>query len=381
MPGGGRPLTIMMLGLRGCPGVQGGVERHVEELAPRLAQLGCRVQVLARAPYVPDTAVKVWRGVEVIPLASPKGRSLEAIVHTARGIVHAAWRRPDLLHIHAIGPAILAPMARLLGLRVVVTHHGYDYDRAKWGGVAKTMLRLGERFGMRFAAGRIAVSRSIATAMARRYDVEVAAIPNGVARGSRPSSTGALDAFGLHPGRYVINVARLVPEKRQLDLIAAFETAAPPGWKLALVGGADHEDDYSRRVVAAADASTSVVATGFQSGLAIEELLAHAGLFVLPSSHEGLPIALLEALSFGVPAIASDIPGNREIGMPDDRYCPVGDIERLAAMITSAVAESQTETERAALQAHMASTYDWDVVAAKTFDLYQAAVGRTGPKP
>lgn len=368
--GPARPTTVMMLGLRGYPHVQGGVERHVEELAPRLAALGCRLEVLARAPYVENDGPVRVGDVTVTPLPSPRRRSLEAIAHTAAGVAYAAWRRPDILHIHAVGPALLVPVARLLGLKVVVTHHGYDYDRAKWGGVAKAMLKLGERVGMRFASGRIAVSRSIAGAMAKRYGVPVAAIPNGVAPADAPPTTGALERFGLVPGRYVLMVARLVPEKRHLDLIAAFERAAPPGWRLALVGGADHADAHAAHVLGVAEAAPGVVATGVQTGLALAELLSHAGLFVLPSSHEGLPIALLEALSFGVPSLASAIPGNLEVGLDPDCYAPVGDVERLAALIAERCAHPATERERDALRAR-AAAYDWDAVAARTLELYR----------
>lgn len=364
--------TVMMLGLRGYPDVQGGVERHVEELAPRLAALGCRLEVVARAPYVPNPGRVRIGDVTVTPLPSPRHRSLEAIAHTAVGVAYAAWRRPDILHIHAVGPALLVPLARLLGLRVVVTHHGYDYDRDKWGGLGRVALRLGERFGMRFASGRIGVSRSISDAMAQRYGVAVAAIPNGVAPADAPATTGALDRFGLVPGRYILMVARLVPEKRHLDLIAAFARAAPPGWRLALVGGADHADAHAARVLDAAAAAPGVVATGVQTGVALAELLSHAGLFVLPSSHEGLPIALLEALSFGVPSLASAIPGNLEIGLDADCYVPVGDVDRLAALIAARCAHPATEAERDALRAR-AAFYDWDAVAERTLEQYRRA--------
>ena len=125
------PRYIMMIGLRGCPNVQGGVERHVEQLAPFIAESGCRVEVIARKPYV--GAPSRWRNVAITPLWAPRVSGLEAIVHTGFAVFYAAFRRPDIVHIHAIGPSLLARFARLLGLRVVVTHHGFDYDRAKWG--------------------------------------------------------------------------------------------------------------------------------------------------------------------------------------------------------------------------------------------------------
>lgn len=376
-PDNGRRLRVMMLGLRGLPGVQGGVERHVEELAQRLISCGCEVEILARKPYVARKQPHRWHGLIVTPLPAPRSRSLEAMAHTFLGVVHAARRKPHILHVHAVGPSLLVPLARALGLRVVVTHHGFDYERAKWGLLARNALRLGEWAGMRFANRRIAVSQGIASAMSRRYGVRVEAVPNGVAPMPPAEGTASLDRFGLTPRRYVVTVSRLVPEKRHFDLIEAFSQGAPPGWKLALVGGADHADTYSRMVLAAADATPGVVATGFQSGVPLRELMSHAGLFVLPSSHEGLPIALLEALAQGLPALASDIPANREVGLPEDCYVPVGDIEALAAAIGRACASEPSDAERMAVRARIAREFDWDRIAQVTRELYGTLVCET----
>lgn len=374
----GHGLRVMMLGLRGVPGVQGGVERHVEELAQRLIACGCEIEILARKPYVACKRPHRWHGLIVTPLPAPRSRSLEAMAHTFLGVFHAARRKPHILHVHAIGPSLLVPLARALGLRVVVTHHGFDYQRAKWGVLARNALRLGEWAGMRFADRRIAVSQDIASAMTRRYGVAVDAVPNGVAPMPRAEGTASLDLFGLTPRRYIVTVSRLVPEKRHFDLIEGFLQGAPPGWKLAIVGGADHADTYSRMVLAAAEATPGVVATGFQSGLLLRELMSHAGLFVLPSSHEGLPIALLEALSQGLPALASDIPANREVGLPEECYVPVGDIVALAAAIGRACTSGPSDSERMAVRARIAREFDWDRIAQVTRDLYETLGCETG---
>lgn len=362
--------SVMMLGLRGIPDLQGGVERHVEELAQRLARSGCAVEVIARAPYFVSRTPFDWRGVRVTPLYSPRIRALEAIVHTLLGVLYAAWVRPDILHIHAIGPSLVVPFARALGLRVVVTHHGFDYDRAKWGRLARALLRIGEWAGMRFANGRIAVSHHIASAMTARHAVPVTPIPNGVALKPIPEDADALARFGLERGRYIVMVSRLVPEKRHLDLIEAFARADLPDWKLALVGGADYADAYSREVLETASRTEGVVTTNFQSGTALQELFAHAALFVLPSSHEGLPIALLEALSYGLPTLSSDIPPNREVGLPDTCHFPVGDVGELANGLARAYLQRPDEVERALSRDRVHRLFDWDVIAARTRELY-----------
>jgi glycosyltransferase involved in cell wall biosynthesis len=253
-------IKIMWLGLRGFPNIQGGVEMHGEKLCPLLAELGCDMHVIVRTPYQPRDCGDTWHQVRFHHLWAPRSKSLEAIVHSALGVLYAGLiNRPDVLHIQAIGPALVTPLARLLGLKVVVTHHGPDYERQKWGRLGKLSLELGERLGMLWSNARIVISEGIASAVRTKYGLESTLIPNGATLPDRPDATDCIDTFGLEPGKYVLLVSRLVPEKRHLDLIEAFQQAAVPGWKLALVGSSDHPDDYTRAVLAAAEATPNVV--------------------------------------------------------------------------------------------------------------------------
>lgn len=370
----------MILGLRGFPQVQGGVETHAEHLYCELAQMGCEIEVLVRHSYQPKENSKVWKAIRFTRLWAPRKKSIEALVHTFIGVLYAAWRRPDVLHIHAIGPAFMTPLARLFGLRVVVTHHGPDYDRQKWGGAAKTVLRLGERFGMRFANQRIVISNVIRSLVLAKYGCESVLIPNGVTLPAPPATSGALTAFSLVPKKYVLLVSRMVPEKRHLDLIHAFAAAGLVGWKLVLVGDADHHDAYARSVRDAAAGTPDVVCTGFQSGLALRELYAHAAIFVLPSSHEGLPIALLEALSYGLPVIASDIPANLEVRNPGVRFYPLGDIGKLALQIGELANATRSAGQAEAAQQQLAETYRWSTIARDTRLVYERALGQLAEK-
>ncbi|WP_346433452.1 glycosyltransferase family 4 protein [Chenggangzhangella methanolivorans] len=293
--------------------------------------------------------------------------------HTLVGLVAARRLNPDVVHIHAIGPSLAAPVARALGLKLVVTHHGFDYNRQKWGRFAKTALRLGERLGMRFANRRIAISQEVATYAERRYGKPVSFIPNGVDVAGKPNDVSALQAFGLESGRYVVMVARIVPEKRQLDLIAAFAKLGDLGFKLALVGYAEHGGDYLRRVEAAAKTTPGVVMTGFKVDEELAQLFGHAALFVLPSSHEGMPIALLEALALGVPVLASDISPNLALRLPPDDYFPLGDVDRLAAAMREKLT---TPPDPAAVAARIVETeqaYGWGPVVDATIAVYDEA--------
>ncbi len=365
-----RPVRVMMLGLRAFPDVQGGVETHAQHLCPLLVDLGCDVTVITRSPYHPTNISKEWRGVKFVPLWAPKSKGLEAILHSFIGVLYAGIKRPDILHIQAIGPAVMTLLARMLGLRVVVTHHGPDYDRQKWGGFARFILQLGERWGMRCSNGRIVISKVIADVVRHKHGVECTLIPNGVVLPGLPTSTTTLERFGLTHGRYVLLVSRLVPEKRHLDLIEAFVKAAIPDWKLVLVGGADHPDKYQVSLINQAESTPNVVMTGFQKGLALRELYTHAGLFVLPSSHEGLPIALLEALSFGLAVVASDIPANLEVGLPAHCYFPLGDVNALAVKLGEITASPMTNEERELVRQWVMERYKWHEIAEKTLQLY-----------
>jgi glycosyltransferase involved in cell wall biosynthesis len=369
-----RPMRVMLLGLRGFPEVQGGVETHAEHLCPRLVKLGCEVTVLARAPYQPKEVGNEWNGVKFVSLWAPKSKGLEAILHSLIGVLYAAIKRPDVLHIQAIGPSIMTLLARLLGLRVVVTHHGPDYDREKWGHFARSVLKLGERFGMCLSNRRIVISKVIADIVRDKYGLESDLIPNGVVLPEMQQGIGTLVEHDLISGKYVLLVGRLVEEKRHQDLIEAFNRAAIPEWKLVIVGASDHPDAYTRKVINLAEQSPNAVMTGYLKGLPLHQLYSHAGVFVLPSSHEGLPIALLEALSYGLPVLASYIPANVELGLAASSYFNVGNIDELASKLLDVTKMPYSVNERESRRNLVAYKYNWDKIASDTLSVYAKSI-------
>jgi glycosyltransferase involved in cell wall biosynthesis len=371
-----KKLSVMWLGLRSFPHVQGGVETHAEHICPLLADLGCDVHVITRSNYH-DKTLASWRGAKFHRLWSPNSKALEAVLHTLLGVLYAGLVvRPDVLHIQAIGPALMTPLARLMGLKVVVTHHGPDYDRQKWGRAAKYVLRLGERFGSRHSNEHIVISQVIRSLVQNKHAVNSVLIPNGVLLPELVSSSDSLSQFDLTAGKYIVLVSRLVPEKRHLDLIEAFILADLSDWKLVLVGASDHPDTYTRQVLETAEQSANVVCTGFQSGLTLKELYTHAAIFVLPSSHEGLPIAMLEALSYGLPVIASDIPANLEVNLPEEHYFPLGDVIALSAKLRDFSLRVLTMEEREARRVWVVERYDWYDIAQRTLAVYQNVLGK-----
>jgi glycosyltransferase involved in cell wall biosynthesis len=370
-------LHVMALGLRGIPNVPGGVEAHASELYPRLRALGAKVTVLGRRPYRTPDCPDQWKGVDVRWLSSPKLQGVEALIHTFFGVLYAAVRRPDVLHIHAVGPWLWAPLAKLLGLKVLITHHGQDYLREKWNRPARAILLLGERLGIACADESIVISYSIREIVKEKYGRMAVLIPNGVGDLHRVARRVLVDLHGLTPQRYIVQVSRLVPEKRQLDLIAAFKTAAVPGWKLVLIGGAQGSQRYADLVAKQYEGNDSIVCTGFLSPPEVQELLSHAGIFALPSSHEGLPIALLEAMKMGVPVVASDIAANLEIGLDAASYFPLGDIQTLASHLRRLAAATDDERKVIAQRLQLAcARYDWDVIAKLTMQILEGVGGK-----
>ncbi|MBR1156025.1 glycosyltransferase family 4 protein [Bradyrhizobium sp. JYMT SZCCT0428] len=369
-----RKREIYIFGFRGFPNVQGGVESHVENLAPQLVKLGHRVTACLRSPYADPTGEKEWKGVRLLRLWTLRNTYLEAVVHSLVCAVVAGVRRPLVVHVQGIGPALVTPLLRVLGLRVVVTHHGEDYNREKWGWAARTVLRLGEALGMRFAHKRIAISRSIEKLIATKYGKSCEVIPNGVAFSELPSENDKIRDLGLEPGRYVLTVGRLVPEKRQLDLLRAFADSELPGWKLAIVGRIDHKNKYADLLASEAASMENVVMAGFQTGEALRQLYAHAGLFVLPSSHEGLPIVLLEALGYSLPVLVSDIPSNLEVVGDPGHVFRLGDTQELSAKITALTDGKLDEAQRQAIRRDCYRRYDWTEIARKTSAAYDGLI-------
>ena len=356
-------MKIVVTGTRGIPNIMGGVETHCEELFPRIASKGYDVTVIRRKSYVRDSLTE-YKGVKLIDIETPKKKSFEAIIHTFKAILKAKSLKADIVHIHAIGPALLTPMARLLGMKVVFTHHGPDYDRDKWGKAAKFMLKLGERMGTTFANEVIVISKVIDNILIKKYRrKDCHLVYNGVPEPEICDFPEYFEELGIEKGKYILGMCRFVPEKNLHHLVEAFSKIDTKGCKLVLAGDTDFEDDYSRQLKATAK-EHGVILTGFIKGRKLHSLLTHTRCFVLPSSHEGLPIALLEAMSYQLPVIVSNIPANLEVGLNKDNYFPVGNINALADKL-----QQNINLPYAHVNYDM-SAYNWDHIAEQISQIY-----------
>lgn len=371
-------MKIIFVGTRGFPNVQGGVEKHCEELTKNLSRLGCDVTVLTRSPYV-DNRITNYNNVKLIHLPTIKNKFLEAYCHTFYGIIIARISNPDILHIQAIGPGFFCLFARVLGLKVVLTSHGSNYNHKKWGKISKISLKLCEYVGIKFANQIIAISQNIANDIKTKYNREAKVIPNGVIIHRIESTSNALDKYGLKPQKYILSVGRFVAGKGFEDLITAFRSISQSELKLVIVGDADHEDKYSRNLKEQACHTPNIILTGFLTGKPLSELYSNAGLFVLPSYYEGLPIALLEAMSCGLSCVVSNIPANREVGLPQERYFKPGDIIGLIEKIKEYAAKPLSAEEKSLQIKTIAGRYDWDSIARRTLEVYgNATMRRSG---
>lgn len=365
-------MKLFVVGLRGFPNILGGIESHCENLYPLIAGDALEIKVARRKRYVPKGSVSV-QGLEFVDLWSPKSIYLETIVHTFIAIIYAFFWRADVVHIHAIGPGLLAPLARILGMRVVITHHGADYERRKWGGIAKTLLRLGEYHGCRWANQCIAVSGYIQRNLAQKVGVKSELIPNGAKSAETQPASIYLERLGLQPKGYLLCVARFVPEKGLLDLIAAHRRSEG-SLPLVIAGDADHDSEFCRLVKFEAKSSENIILTGFITGKKLAEVFSNAKVFVLPSYHEGMPIALLEAMSFGLDPLVSDIPAHVEVGLVSKCYFPVGDIERLAYELQRKSLQVEPDMSEAFLKQRVKCDFSWQAAAQKTKGVYEQLI-------
>ncbi|MEU8051685.1 glycosyltransferase family 4 protein [Micromonospora haikouensis] len=371
-PPGWRPLRVAMIGQKGVPATYGGIERHVEEMASRLAGLGHEVTVYCRDSYgaVEETR---HRGIRLRRARTVPSKHLDAIVHSATSTVAALTERPDIVHYHGLGPVLTAPLARYASrARVVLTVHGLDNQRDKWGRAARTVLGTAYRLSGHLPDARVTVSRGLAAHYASRFGRPARYIPNGVVAPTHLPPR-ELSRFGLRPGNYLLLVGRLVPEKAADLLVRAFRQL-PTDLRLAIVGGSAFTDGYVAQLRAAAGDDPRIVFTDFVYGDVLAELYSHAAAFVQPSRLEGLPLTVLEAASYGLPVVASDIEPHREMldrDGPGQRLFRDGDVDDLRRALHTVTADLPAERAGAALlRDRVLAEYSWDAAARELEELY-----------
>jgi glycosyltransferase involved in cell wall biosynthesis len=370
-------MRIAMIGQRGLPAAWGGVERHVEELGARLVERGHDVTVFCRTNYS-EVMAKEYRGMHLRYLPTVGTKHLETITHSALSSLSALRGRFDIVHFHALGPGLLSPVPRALSKAgVVQTIHGLDNKRAKWGPMASAVLGTAAWVSGHVPHATIGVSEDLVAHYAKTWNRVAHHVPNGVNPPEIRQADEITRRYGLRAGEYLLFVGRFVPEKAPDRLVRAF-ASLPGDLRLVLAGGSSYTDGYARSLADAAAEDPRVLLPGYVFGDTLAELYSNAAAFVQPSDLEGLPITLLEAASYGTPIVASDIPPHvevlRETG-PGRRLVPARREEALAEGLRLVLQDPKAERDGAAkLRDEVLAFYDWDLIAASTERVYDAAL-------
>lgn len=307
-------LKIVMFGQKTIPSRDGGVEIVVEELATRLVEKGNQVIVLNRKRKN-CLKQKIYKGIRLINIFTINKKSLDAIVYSFFATLKSIFLRPDIIHVHAEGPcAFLWLFGKHKKRKLIVTIHGLDWQRSKWGGLATKIIKFGEKQAVKHADEIIVLSKNVQEYFKNTYKRETIFIANGVNKPNLLEASIIFDKRGLEKNSYILFVARIVPEKGLDYLIEAYKRVEEKtDKKLVIVGGPSHSEYYFNEVKKKCEGDNKIIMTGFQTGDTLSELFSNAYLYVLPSDVEGMPISLLEAMSYGNVCLVSDIPENKDV--------------------------------------------------------------------
>ena len=350
--------TIAVIGTRGFPGIQGGVEVHSYHLYTHMDDV--HVRLYRRRAYLTEQSAQTFPNIEFIDLPSTRIKGFEAVWHTFLSVLHIAFHRPDVVHVHNIGPGMFAPLLRLMGLPVVLTYHSPNYEHDKWSSTARWFLRQCERLSLRFSNRVIFVNKH-QMEKCGALDKSVF-IPNGIDPVTRSESTSFLDKHHIKAGDYLLAVGRLTPEKG-LEYLVEAANRLPQVTQVVIAGASDHDNTY-QELLERLDTGKKVVFTGFTTGEDLRQLYSHARALILPSVNEGFAMVLLEAMAYGLPVLCSDIPGTSQLELPRQNYFAVKDVDALCVAITRLL-NSPDEPQHYNLE-----KYNWDAIAAATRQQY-----------
>ena len=370
-------LRVAMLGHKRIPSREGGVEVVVEELSTRLVKQGCEVTCYNRAGHhvsgkkFDNKIAHEYKGVRLKTVPTIQCKGLAAVSSSVFASLFAALGHYDVVHIHAEGPAFLCWLPKLFGKRVVVTIHGLDHRRAKWGRLASAYIMAGEKNAVRFADEVIVLSRNVQQYFMDTYGRNTVYIPNGVTTPEKRDIELVQERYGLGKDSYILFLGRIVPEKGLKYLIEAFRGVETEK-KLVIAGGSSDTDDFLYELKSAAKEDSRIVFTGFVQGQLLEELYSNAYVYVLPSDLEGMPLGLLEAMSYGNCCLVSDIPECLEVVETHGavfRKSNVGDLREKLQMLCDGPEE--VERYRKEMSDFICGAHSWDETVRNTLILYE----------
>lgn len=362
-------MRIAMIGHKRIPGREGGVEVVVEELSTRLAALGHSVTVYNRKSKKAKS-LKSYKQVKIITIPTIEKKSTDAVVYSLLASFHALARHYEVIHYHAIGPSLFLIIPHFFGIRTVVTVHGLNYKTPKWKGLGAKFMQWGEKVVARYADEIIVLSKEQQEYFQSKYRRQTHYIPNGVSIQPILPPRIIKEKYGLTPKGYILFLSRLVPGKGAEYLIRAYKKI-PFDLPLVIAGDAPFVDTYIADIKKMAASDKRIQFIGFVSGEELQELYSNALLFVFPSEAEGMPICLLEALSYNIPCLVSDIPENTEIGQQYVVVFKNKDVEDLRSKLEDIL--SKPALPKADSRLYVENTFNWEHVVKKTLAIYSQA--------
>lgn len=373
----GGKLNIAMFGHKRVPSREGGVEIVVEELSTRMSKLHDVTVYNRKGRHVSDKScdtkrVAGYKGVKVrhVPTIDIKG--LAAVTSSFFAAVCCIFSRADVVHIHAEGPSLMAPLLKFFKKRVVVTVHGLDWQRDKWSdGFGSKYIKWGEKAAVKYADEIIVLSHNVRDYFLDTYKRWTNYIPNGVCETHNLVSNEIIDKFGTNKDEYILFLGRLVPEKNVHILIDAFKSVDTDK-KLVIAGGTSDTDDYVNKLKDSAKDDKRIIFTGFVQGDLLRELYSNAYVYVLPSNLEGMPLSLLEAMSYGNCCVVSDIDELTEVVSDKAVVVKKGDTQMLSDTLQALCNDSLlVDKYKSQAKEYILQKYNWDDVVAKTLALYE----------
>lgn len=355
---------------------EGGIEIVVKELCTRMTRNGHQVTCYNRSGHHVSGAAydqKIeYEGIcqKTVPTIEKKG--LAAVSSSFFATLYSTFGKYDVVHIHAEGPAFFAWLPKLLGKRVVVTVHGIDWQREKWKeGFGSKFIRQGEKNAVKYADEIIVLSKGVQDYFKETYGRETHFIPNGVNRPEIREAKIITEKFGLNKDSYVLFLGRLVPEKGIRYLIEAFRQVRTDK-KLVIAGGSSDTDSFAKELKDLAKSDDRIIFTGFVQGQLLDELYSNAYIYTLPSDLEGMPLSLLEAMSYGNCCLVSDIPECTEVVEDKAMIFKKANVSNLKEMLQDACDNPQKVINLKKQAADfICEKYNWDEVVEKTIKLYR----------
>ncbi len=366
-----------MIGHKHIPSREGGVEVVVEELSKRMVKLGHQVTCYNRKTNhtngkdFNEEWNKEYMGIQLKSVYAIPKRGLAAVSSSILASIKASFSSADIVHFHAEGPAFLCWFPKLFSKKVIVTIHGLDHQRAKWGRFASFYILTGEKNAVRFADEIIVLSKEVQKYFLDKYHRETVFIPNGVNKPETRASKEIREKYGLNKDEYILYLGRLVPEKGIHYLIEAFKRIETDK-KLVIAGGSSDTDVYHKKLKEMSKNDSRILFTGFVQGEVLEELYSNAYIYCLPSDLEGMPLSLLEAMSYGNCCLVSDIPECAEVVEDKAEIFKRGNIEDLTRKLEKLIQDvNQVEQYKENAGSFICNKYDWENVVEKTIELYE----------